>query len=146
MAWWHWLVIGLVLIALELSSSGGFYIIFFGVAALIVAGLSFFAAAGPVGLQWLLFSALSIISLLLFREPLMKRLYVTDAQTDLDTLVGQAGTAIDDIAAGAVGQVEVRGATWNARNSAARTLARGERCLVVSRHELTLFVQPEEAM
>src|SRR4051812_27058065 len=118
MAWWHWLVIGLLLVALELSSSGGFYIIFFWVAGLIVAGLSFSGVAGPVWVQWLLFSAVSIISLLLFREPLMKRLYVTDAQTDLDTLVGQAGTAIEDIAAGAVGQVEVRGTTWTARNSA----------------------------
>ena len=145
MLWWHWLIIGLLLVALELSSSGGFYVIFFGVAALIVTGLSFFGLVAAVWLQWLLVSVLSIASLLLFREPLMKRLYVTDAQNDLDTLVGQAGTATEDIAAGAIGRVEVRGATWEARNSAQRTLARGERCLVVSRNEFTLLVRPEEA-
>ena len=32
--WWHWLVLGLVLVALELAASGGFYVIFFGIAVL----------------------------------------------------------------------------------------------------------------
>ena len=34
--WWHWLVLGLLLVLAELAASGGFYIIFFGIAALIV--------------------------------------------------------------------------------------------------------------
>ena len=59
LVWWHWLALGLVLIALELAASGGFYIIFFGVAAIIVAGLSLLGAAGPIWTQLLLFSILS---------------------------------------------------------------------------------------
>ena len=39
MLWWHWLVIGLILVALEMAASGGFYVIFFGIAALAIAGL-----------------------------------------------------------------------------------------------------------
>jgi membrane protein implicated in regulation of membrane protease activity len=34
-AWWHWLALGLMLVALELSVAGGFYLLFFGVAAFI---------------------------------------------------------------------------------------------------------------
>ena len=30
--WWHWLALGLVLVALEMAAAGGFYIIFFGIA------------------------------------------------------------------------------------------------------------------
>ena len=31
MLWWHWIVLGLVLAALEMAGAGGFFIIFFGV-------------------------------------------------------------------------------------------------------------------
>ena len=44
--WWHWLVLGLVLLAAELASAGGFYIIFFGVGALVVGVLAALGAAG----------------------------------------------------------------------------------------------------
>ena len=60
MLWWHWLLLGLVLTALEMAASGGFYIIFFGVAAVIVALLALAGLAGPLWLQMLLFSALSV--------------------------------------------------------------------------------------
>ena len=37
MTWWYWLVLGLVLIALEMVSAGGFYII---LSAPIIVGLA----------------------------------------------------------------------------------------------------------
>ena len=52
MVWWHWMVLGLFLTALELVAPGSFFIIFFGVAALIVGLLDFMwtgrAGLGPV--------------------------------------------------------------------------------------------------
>ena len=33
--WWHWLVVGLLLMVGELATPGGFYIIFFGVGAVL---------------------------------------------------------------------------------------------------------------
>ena len=32
--WWHWLALGLVLVALEMTTAGGFYMVFFGIAAI----------------------------------------------------------------------------------------------------------------
>ena len=64
MMWWHWLLLGLILIGLEMAASGGFYIIFFGVAALLIAALVLAGFGGPVWLQLLLFSVLSVASLL----------------------------------------------------------------------------------
>ncbi len=69
MLWWHWLVIGLILVALEMAASGGFYVIFFGIAALAIAGLHVLDVAGPVWVQLLLFSLISVGSLLFFRTP-----------------------------------------------------------------------------
>ena len=37
MEWWHWLAAGLILVALEMAASGGVYVIFFGIAALVIA-------------------------------------------------------------------------------------------------------------
>ena len=70
--WWHWLALGLILVALEMAASGGFYVIFFGAAALAIGALHALDLAGPAWLQLLLFSVLSIGSLALFRSPLMR--------------------------------------------------------------------------
>jgi membrane protein implicated in regulation of membrane protease activity len=143
MLWWHWLVIGLILVALEMAASGGFYVIFFGIAALAIAGLHVLDWAGPVWFQLVLFSALSILSLVLFRSPLMRWMQFDGPGKDVDSLVGDIALPLEDIAAGAVGRAELRGAVWSARNQDATTLARGERCKVVSVDRLTIFLKPE---
>ena len=146
MTWWYWLVLGLVLIALEIVSASGFYIIFFGVAAVVVAGLAATGLVAAGWIQWLLFSILSIASLLVFRNPLMRLLDLGAGAADIDTLAGETGTALDDMNAGANGRVELRGTTWSARNTSSTPLARGHRCVVVRADRLTLLVKPEEAL
>ncbi len=47
MAWWLWLLLGLVLAALELASTGGFYLIFFGVSAMFIGLMGAIGLAGP---------------------------------------------------------------------------------------------------
>ena len=52
MQWWHWAVLGLGLGLLELATPGGFFILFFGVGALLVAPVAARLrrpAVGPVG-------------------------------------------------------------------------------------------------
>jgi inner membrane protein len=72
-AWWYWLTLGLVLIALEMRTHGGFYILVFGVTALFISGLSLLDFAGPGWVQLLLFAVISITSLLVFRDPHKRR-------------------------------------------------------------------------
>jgi membrane protein implicated in regulation of membrane protease activity len=143
MLWWHWLVIGLILVALELAASGGFYVIFFGIAALAVGGLRLVDAAGPLWVQLLLFSVLSVASLLLFRSPLMKAMHLDSPGRDVDSLVGDTATPMEDIASGAVGRAELRGTVWSARNEDAMPLARGQRCTVVRVDRLMIFIEAE---
>jgi membrane protein implicated in regulation of membrane protease activity len=146
MLWWHWLVLGLVLVALEMAASGGFYIIFFGIAAIVVAVLMMLGLAGPTWVQVLLFSILSIASLLLFRNPIMRRLNLNAGAPDIDTLAGETGTVLEEMSPGAPGRVEVRGTTWSARNAGPILLPRGQRCVVVRADRLTLLVVAEEAV
>jgi hypothetical protein len=146
MMWWHWLLLGLILVALEMAASGGFYIIFFGVSAIVVALLQVAGLAGPGWLQWLLFSVLAVLSLLFFRNPLMRRLNLSGGAADIDTLSGETGTVLEEMAPGGNGRVEVRGTTWSARNMGSSRLARGHRCIVISTDRLTLVVKAEEAL
>ena len=100
MLWWHWLVIGLILVALEMAASGGFYVIFFGIAALAIAGLHVLDLAGPVWVQLVLFSAISVGSLLFFRGPLLKWMQLDQPGKDVDSLVGDIAVPLEDIPVG----------------------------------------------
>ena len=143
MVWWHWLVIGLILIALEIAMSGGFYVIFFGIAALAIGALHAFDLAGPVWLQFATFSILSVGSLLAFRNPLIRWLKLDAGAADVDTLVGEAAVPLEDMEPGAVGRAELRGSIWTARNAGSATLVRGRRCTVVAVDRLIILIKAE---
>jgi inner membrane protein len=143
--WWHWLVLGLLLIALELAASGGFYIIFFGVAALVISLMAALGAETPLWLELALFSVLSVGSLLFFRNPLMRWLNIDGQGSDVDSLVGEIGVAQHDIAPNDVGRVELRGSSWTARNNGPTVLPAGRRVTVVRVDRLMLIVEAEGA-
>jgi inner membrane protein len=143
--WWHWLVLGLLLVVAEMAASGGFYIIFFGIGAIVVGLLASFDLAGPIWMQLLLFSAISVASLLIFRRRLLKWLQVDPQAPPVDMIVGEVGVAAEDLLPGKVGRVELRGAAWSGRNITNATLARGARCRVIRVDGLTVDVEPEGA-
>ena len=144
MLWWLWLVLGLLLAGCELLAPGGFFLIFFGTAALAVGVLAGLDLGGPVWLQWLLFSVLSVVSLLFFRNPLLERMGRGTADgVPVDSLVGETATPLEDIGPDAIGRAELRGTTWTARNGDPRPVARGQRCLVQRVDGLTLWIRAE---
>ena len=143
--WWHWLALGLILVALEMAASGGFYVIFFGVAALAIGGLHALDLAGPAWMQLLLFSALSIGSLTLFRSPLMRWMQLDGPGRDVDSLVGETATPLEEILPDAVGRAELRGTVWSARNAGTTPLLKGQRCTVTAVDRLMIFIRAEGA-
>ena len=145
MQWWHWLALGLILVALEMAATGGFYVIFFGVAAIAIGALHLFDLAGPIWFQFLLFALIAIISLVLFRNPLLRIMKLDGAGEDVDSMVGETAVPLEDIAPGAVGRAELRGSAWSARNSTNTVLTRGQRCRVVRVDRLMIFLEPEGA-
>jgi len=143
MFWWHWIVLGLVLAGLGLASAGGFFIIFFGAAAIVVGLLSLVGLSGPLWVEWLLFSVLSIASLLLFRNPLLRRMRASHPPIAVDSLTEDIATAIDDIGPGAVGRAELRGSAWSARNVGSSPVVKGQRCMVRRVDGLMLHISAE---
>ena len=144
MEWWIWILIGLVLVLAEVVTPGGFYFIFFGAGAVSVGVLAGLQLAGPVWLQFILFSALSVGALWLFREKLL-RLTQTAPREPIDNLVGETAVAVDEISINAVGKAELRGASWSARNVGDQPLARGQRCKVEKVEGLMILVRREQA-
>jgi membrane protein implicated in regulation of membrane protease activity len=141
MPWWAWVVLGLGLILLELLTPLGFSLMFFGVGALVVGALVGLQLPMPLWAEWVLFSACSILAMLLFRRPLLSRFHRRGRPLTVDGMIGESATALEDIAAGATGRVELRGTTWNAHNAGAGPVARGQRCTVQKREGLSLWVR-----
>jgi len=97
-------------------------------------------------MQLLLFSILSLGSMVLFRKRLLHRFQAEKQRPPVDQVIGEIGMVVDDdLAPGANGRIELRGTTWSAHNGSAVTIARGARCRVVRVAGLTLHVEPEGA-
>jgi membrane protein implicated in regulation of membrane protease activity len=142
MDWWLWLAGGLVLVVAELATPSGFFIIFFGAAALTIGVIKIFAFVDNLPVELLLFTVLSVVYLLLFRDRLQTRVQVPKA-SNVDSLVGVLAIVQESLSPGVVGKVEVRGSTWSARNTSAVTLTPGQRARVTAVDGLTLAVVPE---
>jgi membrane protein implicated in regulation of membrane protease activity len=141
MLWWVWILLGFLLLFAELVTPGGLYLLFFGVAAIIVGLCAGLNLIGPPWMQWLMFSILSVVALSLFRRPLLKRLRPETPANGVDSLVGETAIALEDMATGSIGKAELRGSAWSAQNVGGNSLTRGQRCTVEKVDGLTLYVR-----
>lgn len=141
MDWWIWILLGLVLLLAELITPGGFYILFFGIGAIVVGLLAAFEVAGPTWFQFILFPLASVLALWFFREKLLGM--TRGPSTDRVDIVGEIAVMLEDVSVNGVGKAELRGAPWNTRNISSRALVRGERCRVERVEGLTIFVRGE---
>jgi membrane protein implicated in regulation of membrane protease activity len=143
MDWWIWIVLGLVLLVGEMVTPRGFYILFFGVGAIIVGILVGFSIAGPLWFQIIVFSGLSLISFWLFRQRLVQS---TDrnAPDRVDSLIGEIAVVTEEIPSRGIGKAEMRGTSWSAHNIGELALARGQRCRVERVQGLTIYVRAEQ--
>ena len=145
MQWWHWIVLGLVLAVAEIASAGGFYIIFFGIGAVLVGLLAWLGWAGPVWMQVAEFTVFSLITMALFRRRLLGSVQPNPQAPVIDTIVGEVAITAEDVPAGGVGRVELRGTAWSARAADGQTIVRGSRCVVTRVDGLMLYIVPEGA-
>ena len=137
------MLIGLALLGVEVFTPGGFFVLFFGVGAFVVGALAGLGIGGPPWAQWLIFSVVSVVALLLFRSRLLARFGHVAPALHFDTLEGEVATPLEDLAPDAVGKAELRGTVWTARNADDRLLARGQRSRVVRVEGLTLHLRAE---
>jgi membrane protein implicated in regulation of membrane protease activity len=144
MAWWAWALGGIACMVIEVHLTHDFSLFCIGIAAFIVAALAGLPLGLPPWSQWLLFAALSVAVLMGVRKPLLGRLRPhRGADADFDSLVGEVATPSADLPASAIGQAELRGSVWTARNADSAPLHKGQRCRVMSVEGLTLWITAE---
>jgi membrane protein implicated in regulation of membrane protease activity len=139
MSWWMWVLLGVVLLAVEIVTPGGLFALFFGLSAVLVGGLAAAGVSAP-WLQWLLFAALGVALLAALRRRLQTRV---GRGPVVGGLVGEVAFPREDLAPGATGSADLRGTPWTATNEGGVPLARGQRCRVSRVQDLTIFIRPE---
>jgi len=144
MPWWGWIVVGALLLGSEMLVPMDFWLVFAGIAAIAVGLVATIAPGLSPAAQWALFAVLAVVSTMFFRQLVHKRFpsRASDSRVD-DTLIGDAGRALEAMASGALGRVELRGSTWSARNADPASIEVGERVRVERVEGLTLHVRRE---
>jgi membrane protein implicated in regulation of membrane protease activity len=143
MSWWGWIIAGAILLGAELSFvSAQFYLVFIGSAAILV-GILTLVLPVAAWLQWALFGALAIVSMVTFRSRVYQRF--NRALPRVET--GPAGglmTLQVALGAGESCQAEYGGTFWTVRNESDTPIASGSRVRIARVHNLTLLVRPEK--
>lgn len=142
MHWWMWLAGGFVLLVLELVTPSGFYIMFFGVGAILTGVAASAGLVSGVVTQWFTFTVISVLSLLLFRGKIQR--WVEPVQRPpIDSLIGEIAFPVEAMPPGSVGRVALRGSNWEARNVGDTALGANQRCRVTRVSGLQLGVVAE---
>ena len=139
MDWWIWTLIGFFFLALEFVSTT-MHSAFFAAGAFLVAILVAAHVGGPLWAQLLVFTLFSMITLLLLRPLIVKRLNLSVTKV-VDTMVGEQAILMDDLPPAGLGKAEMRGSTWNARNIGETLLSRGQRATVERVEGLVLHIR-----
>jgi membrane protein implicated in regulation of membrane protease activity len=142
LTWWMWMILGLVLLACEMITPGTFYFMFLGISGVLTGLVALLVPDMPAWVPWLLFSVFAAISLAFFRKPLMEKFQLSGKHGHkVDSLIGETALALEDIAPGAIGKVELRGASWTACNAGAEAIQRSGRPKVERVEGLTLYIK-----
>ena len=139
-----WFVIGLLLILAEFAMPG-LIIIFFGAGAWIVSAGAYFKWVTSLQSQLLLFCIASILLLIVLRRWVRGKFYGhvsrdQDLNVNLDEFTGKEVLVLQDVIPHKQGgQVELKGATWNAASD--ELIQAGETATVVELDGLTLKIK-----
>ena len=139
MDWWIWTLIGFFFLALEFVTTT-MHSAFFAAGAFLVAVLVALHAGGPLWAQILTFTVFSLITLLIIRPVVVKKLKLSQTKI-VDTMVGEQAIVMQDLPPAGLGKAEMRGSTWNARNVGGTALTRGQRATVEKVEGLVLHLR-----
>lgn len=141
MQWWGWIIIGTLVFCAELFAiDAQFYLIFLGAGALTVGIAMLLGVELPAWGQWLLFAALSVASMVTFRQKLYNKIR-GGVPPLADAVVGKVIVLTSALQPGATGRIEHQGTTWTAVNIGDEAIPAGGNAGIESMDGLTLRVK-----
>lgn len=138
---WHWLTLGLILLAGELLGTAG-YFLWIGLSAIVVGALYSFI---PMSwqLQWISFAVFALFSTWLWWKYQHTKDKKSDSKRQLNQkekqLVGQTSRVEEDILAGSC-RVTIGDTTWAAKSE--ENISKGTMIRVVSIDGIILTIEP----
>jgi membrane protein implicated in regulation of membrane protease activity len=102
--WWHWIVLGIVLMLLELAVPS-FFLVWFGLGALIVGVLLVVSSSIPFAFQVLAWTASSLLFVWLWFKVFKPSIYKSRAGMARGSLIGEVGLVTRDIRPYEKGQI-----------------------------------------
>jgi membrane protein implicated in regulation of membrane protease activity len=141
MTWWGWCILGTVLLGIELLAvDAQFYLVFAGLAAVLVGLAGLVGIDLPSWAQWLSFAALAIASMFTLRRPIYAKLMnkpFGNVSTDIDQRI----VVTEELAPGKTCRIQYRGSGWTALNVGDRAIPSGGAARIDSIEGLTLRVR-----
>ncbi len=134
-----WIIIGFVFFLLEFVIPG-FILFFFGIAAWVLALITFFVDIS-LNLQLIIFLGTAILTVVLFRKWLRTKLgmYSEAPKVLEDEFIGKIGVAETAISPGKNGKVEFKGTSWDANSE--DTIAPGQNVIIAETRSILLIVK-----
>jgi len=139
--WLIWVIISIVCLILELTS-GDFFILCFAIGAAFGAILA--GCGASLTWQIIIFAVVSVLSLLLVRPALLKKLHKPNRErlSNAEAMIGQGGRVSEAIEAGGYGRVAIDGDDWKARSVDGSAIDKDVRVRVVKMDSIILTVEP----
>lgn len=131
---WMWGILGLILLAAEMLS-GTFYVLWFGIAALIVATLLWLFPAMPLALQLLLYTFLSLGSLFIWRRYYKKNSADSRVGQSQGDEIGRVGIVVEAVSTVQNGRIQFAQGVMGSREWTAvsdETIEAGSHAIIVA--------------
>lgn len=139
MPWWIWLVGGIAFLAIEMFViDAEFYLVFIGVSAVVVGLLGLGGLDMPQWVQWLVFAALAIASMVFFRRRVYALIRGKEGHVQERITSGDRVTVPVRLEPGQTCRVDYRGTSWVARNVGMEAIAANSEAVISTVDELTL--------
>ncbi len=138
MPWWGWMIFGALLLGSELLGiDAAFYLVFIGIAAVITGLIELSGIGLQPWLQWMVFSGIALMFMVLFRKSLYAKLRGSGVGYDSGP-AGDIVTLEQTLQPGEKGRLAYRGSDWNVVNDSKQTLATGSQVQISRVDGLTL--------
>lgn len=142
MPWWGWFVMAATLLAFELFViDAQFYLVFLGVSAAVVGLIDLADGTMLAWQQWLAFAALSIVTMLAFRDRVYQLVRKRTGHVEQRLTLGDRVVIPVRLEPGQSCRAEYRGSSWTARNVDQRAIDAGKEAVIAHVDGLTLHVR-----
>ena len=141
MSWWGWMILGAFLLGSELLLlvDAAFFLVFIGAAAIATGAVVLSGLPLQMWAQWLLFAALALVSMVLFRKRLHHKLRAPGAGYG-DGMHGEWLCLEQTLEPGASARQSYRGTDWTVVNRGATALAGGTQARIDRVEGLTIIL------